>query len=188
MVNEIVDLKTNEQAIRDLTDVQAIRAVKLFYDLTPPEIWEDSRKPPAERVKTLAAGLLEEAPSDMKPILVSLLEGGQPEKTAAQSEICRIILRQALQSPKLKPFADQAIETAGRPAMAIDPATGAFIIAMLIATSKIEVTPDGGYTVRLGDTVVEMLRALQVPKLVHELAAVIKALPKEIVSKLLSLS
>jgi hypothetical protein len=40
--------------IGSLTDEQAIRAVKLFFDLAPPEIWEDSRKPSAERVKTVA--------------------------------------------------------------------------------------------------------------------------------------
>jgi hypothetical protein len=64
--------------IGSLADEQAIRAAKLFFDRAPPEIWEDSRKPSAERVKTVAAALLQEAPSELKPIVGSFVEGGKP--------------------------------------------------------------------------------------------------------------
>src|SRR4051812_38102251 len=69
---------TMQPGIDALTDEQAVRALRLFYDLTPAEIWEGGRKPSTERMRTVTAALREEAPADIRPVLEALLASDRP--------------------------------------------------------------------------------------------------------------
>jgi hypothetical protein len=163
--------------IASLTDEQAINAIRLFYDYTTPDLWEDEEKPSIERVKTIAAALVENAPADVQPVVAVLVDDHQPEQTAARAEVCRLILSQLRQSPVFGLYADRAIDTAKQPHMAIDPITGVFIIAVLLATTKVESTPNG-WNIEFGGGSVVAIKAL--PKLLHELPPIIKALPESV--------
>jgi hypothetical protein len=158
-----------------LNDEQTVHAVRLFFDFAPPEVWEGNHKPSVERVKTVAAALVREAPPELKPVLGALAESCAPEIMAVRAEVCRIILGQANRSPALRPYVTKAVSTALKPHMGIDPSTGAFIIALLLVTSK----KVGG-----GQVIVDMIGALRLPELLHELPEVVKALPEQIFSKL----
>ena len=161
--------------ITSLTDEQAIHALKLFYYFSPPELWEGEEKPSPERVRTIAAALVKQAPAEIQPTVAALVEEDQTDHTRARADVCRLVLRQLQQSPTFRPAVDRAIETASQPRMAIDPFTGAFIIAILLATTKID-----GKRVHLGGGAVDAIKALRLPELLHELGPVLKALPKEI--------
>jgi hypothetical protein len=155
--------------IASLTDQQAVHAVKLFYDFSPPELWEGEEKPSPERIKTIAAALVKQAPTDVRPAVAALVEEDQQDYTPARAEVSRLILTQLWQSPTFRPYVDRAVETASRPSMAIDPITGAFVIAILLATSR---------KVQGGAVVVDAIKALRLPELLHELPPVLKALPE----------
>ena len=126
--------------IASLTDEQAIHAIRLFYDFVPPNLWENEEKPSIDRVEKIAVALVENTPSDIQPILAALIDDHQPEQSAARAEVCRLILSQLLQSSAFDHYADQAINTAKQPQMAIDPITGVFIIALI----RILTSPGGG--------------------------------------------
>jgi hypothetical protein len=162
-----------------LTDEQAIHAIKLFYDFAPPEVWEEKQKPSPERVRTIATALVKQASDDIQPAVAWLMQDGQSGNIAARAAVCRLILGQLQQSATLQPVADRAIKTALQPRMAVDPFTGVFIIALLLATTKIDATPQGR-KVHFGGGAVDAIKALRLPELIHELAPVIKALPKSI--------
>lgn len=155
-----------------LTDAQAIRAVRLFYDFSPPEVWEDGEKPSPDFVKMIADALVEQAPADLQPA-VAELANDEATQTAARGEVCRLLLSQLRESPAFRTAVDQAIETARKPQMMIDPLTGAFILAILIATAK------------NADGLSKVIKALQLKALLHELPAVLKALPEGVLNALL---
>jgi hypothetical protein len=159
-----------------LSDQQAIQAVKLFYDISPKETWEGHRKLPPERIRTLAADLQEQAPDDWKPFVDSILsEDPGSGQTAARGQLCRTLLGWLEASPELKPYADRAMQTAQQPDMAVDPATGAFIIFLLLAAiPRIEKGPDG----------LRIIPAAGLEAILKALPAVITAVPKEIYTAL----
>lgn len=79
-------------------------------------------------------------------------------------------------SAELKPYVDQAVQTAAQPDMAVvDPATGAFIVFMILAViPRIEKGPDG----------LKIIPAAGLEALVKALPPVLTAVPKEILSAL----
>lgn len=166
-----------------LTDEQAINAVRLFYDFAPPELWEDGRKPAPERVEKVAAALVEYASADDKPVIAALLDDDKKELMGARSEVCRMLLSQLRQSPTFLPIVDRAIETARQPQAGIEPITGAFIVAILLATTKVESTPEG-WKIYFGAGVVDAIAALRLPELLEKLPPVLKALPEGVLDAL----
>jgi len=155
-----------------LTDEQAIRAVRLFYDFSTPELWEKGKKPSPDFVKMIAAALVAQAPADLRPA-VATLANDQATQTPARGEVCRLLLSRLRESPAFRTAVDQAIETAKKPQMMFDPVTGAFILALLIATAE---NAEGLSTV---------IRALDLKGLLHELPAVLKALPEGVLKAFL---
>ncbi|MHB8267456.1 hypothetical protein [Bradyrhizobium sp.] len=125
-------------AIENLTDEQAIRAVRRFYELTPASIWEGGRKPSPEYIRSLAEAAKDDAPAELQPAVAGLVNAGSAEATVAQATVARIVLRRAQAVPSFTPLVTQAIGDACKPAMAIDPVTGAFILAFLLFTSDID--------------------------------------------------
>jgi hypothetical protein len=156
-----------------LSDEQAIQAVRLFYDFSTPELWEEGEKPSPEFVEKIAAALVKQAPADLQPAVAALVGDNQPGHTAARAEVCRLLLRQLRQTPAFQPAVDRAIENARKPHMMIDPVTGTFIIAILIATAK------------NADGISKVISALDLPRLLHELPPVLKALPEGVLKALL---
>ena len=156
----------------DLTDEQAIRAVRLFYDFSTPDLWENKQKPSPEFVKMVAAALVKQAPADMRPV-AEALAADQPIQLTARAEVCRLLLSRLHDSPEFQPVVDRAIDDAKRPHMAIDPITGGFILAMLIATA------------RNSRGLSRVIMALNLPGLLHELPPVLKALPEGVLNAFL---
>ncbi len=165
--------------IASLTDGQAIRAVKYFFDFSPPELWEDGQKPSPDRVKQIAAALVAQSPDDVKPAVAALVDDVETAATPARAQVCRLILTQLSQSPAFESTVERAVETSRLPHKMIDPVTGAFILAFLLATTQIERTPDG-WKFRGAGGAMEVIGNLHLPELLHELPPVIKALPQGI--------
>jgi hypothetical protein len=97
----------------------------------------------------------------------------EPSQLSAHAAVCRLLLSQLRDSPEFQPVVDRAIEGARRPHMAIDPITGGFILTMLIATAK------------NADGLSKVIRALNLPGLLHELPPVLKALPEGVLNAVL---
>ena len=111
-----------------LSDAQAVRALRLFYELSPSAAWDGGRKPSPERLKTLAAGLAEEAPADLLPALATLLDDKDPAGVSARAALARAVLKQGAASPEFASAAAQAMNVAAKPEMGIDPITAGFIV------------------------------------------------------------
>lgn len=173
--------------IASLTDEQAIQAIKLFYDFSTSEVWEQEEKPGPERVRTIASALVEHAPADIQPAVAALTTDDRADLTSIRAEVCRLLLSQLQESPALRSTADRAIAAASQPNMGIDPFTGAFIIAILLATTKVKNGPKG-LEVQFGGVAVDAIKALRLPELLHKLPAVLKALPESIWAKLVGLT
>lgn len=170
--------------IESLTDDQARQAVKLLFDVLPPDLWEGGRKPAQEGIRTFALELREASSGAEQQAIDGLLEPNDPQRIAAQAAVARLVLRQAEQSPGLAPYCEKAIELATTPHMAIDPITGAFVLMLLLCTTNVEKTKSG-WKLELGGQAKNIVGALRLPELAAQLPAVIKALPSAIVSGLL---
>lgn len=156
--------------IDSLTDEQALQALHFFFEYSTPEIWADDRKPGPERIQQVGEALIKNAPEELKSSVTALTESGAgPEATRAR--VARIVLARLAQTPQFQPTVDHAIETVLRPhKFGIDPITGGFIVAFLLATSKIERTPKG-WKLSLGGNMAQVL---------HELPGIIKGLPQNV--------
>ena len=167
--------------IDSLSSKQAVSAIRSLYDLLPASVWEDGRKPSASRVETIASRLQEQAPPEVKPAVEALLTAGE---SAEAGQVAKLLLHRFAVSEALRPYVDQAVNVAAAPAMALDPVTGGFILAMLLLSSKFEKTPDGW---KFTGGAPDILRELRLPELLDKLPAVLKALPESILTKLLGL-
>lgn len=98
-----------------------------------------------------------------------------------------MLLSQLRQSPTFLPIVDRAIETARKPHAGIEPITGAFIVAILLATTKVESTPEG-WKIYFGAGVVDAIAALRLPELLEKLPPVLKALPEGVLDALVKKS
>jgi hypothetical protein len=172
--------------IQKLSDEEAVIAVRYFYDASPPEIWEGGHKPSPERVRTIAAGLREKTPADIRPVVEGILDDYQRSDSAARATICRALLDHLSQSPTMLPSVETAIAKAREVHMVIDPITGAFILALLVLSTRTETKPDGSYITVPGGGIAEIISSLRLPEMLEKLPAVIKTLPTEAVSKLLA--
>lgn len=165
-----------------LNDLQARHAIKLFYDHLPAAVWDGGRKPGTERVATVVGALREEAEGDAGKALAALT-ANTPDGLAAQAALARIVLMQALEAPALAPVARAAIAGALQANMGPALEYGMMIVAMLLATTKIDRGADGWH-VHLGGSAADIVSALRVPEMLDKLPAVLKALPQEILGRL----
>lgn len=173
--------QSTAQAISVLNDAQAAKALRLLYDRTPPEHWEDGGKPSEERLRTVVDALREDAAETDRHAVETLLA---PASLRERGTLARLVLTRVSQSSALRPYVDQAVTEAAKRDMMFDPAAGVFVIGMLLATSKVAKTKDG-FTVELGGGAKDIIGALRVPEVLAKLPAIIKALPSEILSRLL---
>ena len=152
-------------ALSTLSDEQVVHAVKLFYECSPPELWEDDEKPSPEFVKTVAAAAVKQAPSDIQPAVRMLLTDDS-DHSGVRAEVCRALLEQLRQQPAFQPTVDRAIDMAAAPNMAIDPITAAFVVVLVGIVAKKPV----GF--------VNLIKALDLKGLLNTLPKVLKALPE----------
>ncbi|HVN03867.1 MAG TPA: hypothetical protein VMT86_05575 [Bryobacteraceae bacterium] len=169
-----------QDQIQQLSDRQAPLAVRFFYELSPPEAWEGGRKPGPERVRTVVAALREQAPAGIQPVVEALADDSESAGAQARAAICRDLLESLSRQPELKPFVEQAVIKAREVHMAIDPVTGIFLIALLIASADVD--KDGWHP---GAGIARIISALNPAEMLNRLPAVIKALPAEVIAKLL---
>ena len=161
--------------IDSLSDRQAIVALKLFYDLSPDHAWEGGRKPSPERIRTLAGDLQEEAPPEYSALLKLLLDDGPGSDAHARAALCRALLSALHNSPVFEGSVDKAVATAAQPDMAIDAATGAFLVVLALAViPRIEKGPDG----------LKIIPAAGLESMLKALPPVLTAMPKEIIAAL----
>jgi hypothetical protein len=173
--------------LSQLTDEQAIEAVKLLYEITPIELWQDGRKPNATRVGVVVSSLRDNAPDEAKPLLEKAMSD-DANTVALKAELARLVLTRAKAIPELEKYVSESIETTAKKVLALDPLTGAFIIAMLLAVPSIHVRGKDGGSVEIipGGGLTQVLAALDIKGMLHELPAIVAALPKEISVKLFS--
>ena len=167
--------------LAELNDAQARHAIQLLFDLLPDSAWQDG-KPTVERVNTVVRALGEQTSPADAGTLSSLSDG---RNAAAQAALARVILEGALANPAWAAAAQSAIDGAAKANMMFDPVTGLLIIGLLLATTKVDRTPDGGLHVSFGANAAGVIAALRVPELLDKLPAVISALPQAIIAKLL---
>ena len=167
--------------IDSLSSKQAVSAIRSLYDLLPADVWEGGRKPAAARVETIAARLQEQSPPEVKPAVEALVSAGD---SAEAGQVSKLLLHRFAESEALRPYVDQAVSVASAPAMALDPVTGGFILAMLLLSSKFEKTPDGW---KFTGGAPDILRELRLPELLDKLPAVLKALPESVLTKLMGI-
>jgi hypothetical protein len=163
-----------------LTPEQAVRAAGLFYDLIPGEAWEGGSKPPIARVEKVAEKVRDQAPEEAQPALDGLFA---PQNTVGRVELARFVLNGFAANPALKPYVDQAVETAAKPNMLIDPLSLTAILAILVFLSP-TIEHDGKKT-KITSGIVATLHELHVDKLAAQLPAVLKAIPQTILEKLI---
>ncbi len=158
-------------SIDALSDQQAIQALKLFYDLSTDRAWEGGMKPSPERIQSLAAGIQDEAPGEYAQFVDLLMDespGGS--KAHARASICRLLLAAFQESPELKSTVDDAVASASKLDMLIDPVTGTFIVVLALAVlPRIEKGPDG----------LKIIPAAGLESILKALPPVLSALPKE---------
>jgi hypothetical protein len=174
-----------KETIAQLSDEQAIRSVRYFYDLSPSDVWEGRRKPSAERVTAIATALQANAPPDLKPILDGLLGTDRGGDNLAQAAACRALLDQLSQSPSFAPYVDGAVRRGRDAHMAIDPLTGAIMIALLVAMPRIQGKSDGSWVVDPAAGIPAVISALKLPELLSKLPAALRALPEGLLKELL---
>jgi hypothetical protein len=158
-----------------LTDAQAVRALRLFYELSPAAAWEGGRKPSPERLKTLAAGLAEKAPADLRPALTALLDDEDPAGASARAALARVVLEQGAASPEFAPAAAHAMETAVKPEMAVDAVTAGLVLSLALGISHIKF---GSF--EFESRLPKAIHELRLPELLDKLPAVLKALPSSV--------
>lgn len=158
--------------ITSLTSEQAQRAILLFYDLLPHELWEDQTKPSVARMETLADRLQEKVPADIQPFLNSLRTEGDATR---KGEVAKVLLGSFSQRESLHPYVEQAISRSAEPHMAPIPLDiGTILIVM--AVLSLEINAEGkGWKIHLKG---------RAPELVDKFADFVKALPRTLLDGL----
>jgi hypothetical protein len=122
-----------EQSIAALSPEQAQRALMIFYDLLPGELWEGGTKPSAAKLESTAEQLQEDAPEDVRPVVDALLaEGGEEDK----GEAAKAVLSMFHEQENLRGFVEQATAQAQQPHMAPIPLIVGAVIVILAALPK----------------------------------------------------
>lgn len=122
-----------EQPIASLSPEQAQRALMIFYDLLPGDLWEGGKKPSAAKIESTVEQLHEEATDDVRPVVDALLaEGSEEEKGEAAKTVLGIFYEQ----DELRGFVEQATQEAQRPHMAPIPLIIGAVIVLLAALPK----------------------------------------------------
>lgn len=123
------------QQISSLTVEQAQRALLLFYDMLPNELWEGQTKLSVAEIEALADELQESAPIEIQPIINTLLTG---DDKAVNGEAAKMLLQELWQFELLRPYVEQAVTRAEEPHMAPIPIViGAFIIVLAVLPREI---------------------------------------------------
>jgi len=123
------------QQISSLTVEQAQRALLLFYDMLPNELWEGQTKLSVAEIEALADELQDSAPTEIQPIINTLLTG---DDKAVKGEAAKMLLQELWQYELLRPYVEQAVTRAEEPHMAPIPIViGAFIIVLAVLPGEI---------------------------------------------------
>jgi hypothetical protein len=122
-----------EQSITSLSPEQAQRALIIFYDILPDDLWEGGTKPSAAKLESAAERLQEDAPDDVRPVVDTLLaEGNEGEK----GEVAKAVLATFYEQDELRVFVEQATQQAQQPHMAPIPLIVGAVIVLLAALPK----------------------------------------------------
>ncbi len=161
--------------IESLDDQEALQAVEFFFKFSEPEMWIKNSKPNADRVRQFAEGAVKNSPDDIKSAVAALVDGNQTVMAPARAQVARLVLDRLSQTPAFQATVNNAVQDAlSADKFLVDPVTGAFVLAILLATSKIEQTPEGWKFSFAGN----------MAEIIHEVPDVIKALPEGILSAL----
>lgn len=160
------------QSIASLSPEQSQRALMIFYDLLPADIWEGGRKPSAVRLESVAEKLQEEAPEDVQPVVDTLLaEGSEEEK----GEVAKALLATFYEQDELRGYVEQAAQQARQPHMAPIPLLIGSVIILLAALPK---------EVDLKEGKLKFGHLQDLAALVKELAAFAGNLPADVLKRL----
>jgi hypothetical protein len=122
-----------EQSIASLSPQQAQRALLIFYDLLPADLWEGSKKPSAAKIESTVEKLQEEMTEDVRPVVQALLNaGGEGEKGGA----AKAVLNMFYEKQSLRGFVEQAVRQAQQPHMSPIPLMFGEVAILLAAMPK----------------------------------------------------
>ena len=124
-----------KEQITSLTPEQAQRALLLFYEISPDDLWE-GRKPSQIDIKAWVEELQEEAPIEIQPFLTTLLN--EPDQLH-RGEIAKILLSNFAEYPSFLPHVEKAVTRATEPCMVPLPLVmGALILALAVLPREIQ--------------------------------------------------
>ncbi len=160
--------------IDSLTEDQAVRATRLFYDYLPADVWKDGRKPSLSRLVKVAGQVCDAAPAEIKPVVESLRDAGVSKPTG---DLCKLLLEQFAEDEMFRADLEKAMALAVKPHMAINPlSVGAVVLALAAFSAKIRIIKTKKGKSEESDVQIEF-RAQEV---LTALGEAMKALPKSI--------
>lgn len=168
-------------SIADLTPEQAQAALLKFHELLPPAIWGGA-KPSWVALEGLAEDLVAEAESDDDAELareIDAVRRAAAADSARRGELARALLARIEPIEPLRPYLDQAIETALVPKMVPIPLViGAVMLAVAVMPKVTSTTGEDA------KTTIEIDPTGNLVRLIDALRAFVKEIPKELVTGL----
>ena len=173
-------------AIENLSDAEAVAAVRLLYASSEGRHWENGNRPGLERLRSLVSGCIENITHEDREAIDRLTLDSSPEGIALRAGVARLILQGAERSSPLALPLSTALDGATKPNMGIDPVSGTILIGMLLALSRFERSKDGSWKIEFGAGAQGLLKELRLAELVKALPAVLRAIPEAL--KIMKLS
>lgn len=163
--------------IESLTEDQAVRAVRLFYDYLPADVWKGGRKPSLSRLVKVAGQVCDAAPAEIKPVVESLRDAGVSKPAG---DLCKLLLEQFAEDEMFRADLEKALALAVKPHMAIDPlSVGAVVLALAAFSARIRITRAKKGKSEESDIQIEF----RAPEVLTALGEALKAVPESILKR-----
>jgi hypothetical protein len=122
-----------EQSIASLSPEQAQRALLIFFDILPGDIWEEGGKPSASKLESAAERVQEEATDEVRPVVEAMLAEGNE---GVKGEAAKAVLNEFYEREELRGYVEQAAQQAQQPHMSPIPLIIGAVIVLLAAIPK----------------------------------------------------
>lgn len=165
-----------DSSINSLTPVQAQRALMIFSELLPDDLWEGGSKPSTARIEMTAETIQDDALPETQPLVNALTAEGNDEEKGA---VAKALLTAFREDESLAGFVDEAVTKAQQPHMAPLPIIVGAVAIILISGIRFEKD-------KQGRTQFKFDGVASVKGLSNGIATIAKHLPKPALEKYLS--
>jgi hypothetical protein len=166
-----------KESICSLSPEQAQRALLIFYESLPGELWQGP-KPSWPDIEAVAENLQDEAPGDLKGLIAGILKGPSAND---RGELAKILLNEFAQCQPFRAYVEAAVQSGSEPQMAPVP------LIILAAFVVFPVLPRIAYDNREGRLKIVWDPSGNLNKTIHSLTELAKSLPSELLSRSSSL-